>query len=167
MPLSANASLSPWTESTEDLIWSVDLKNRITFFNSALKHYFKSCFDVDLVEGICAKDVVPFNRAHLLPALYKRALSKGSFRTEFLLADSRTLELSLHPIIIEGQATGISVFGKDITGLKKANQDLVESEGRFRAIFEENGSVMFLVDPSTSNIADANSAVCALLWISH
>ncbi|MDD1774402.1 MAG: PAS domain S-box protein, partial [Methanobacterium sp.] len=45
-----------------------------------------------------------------------------------------------------------------ITQRKKAELDLIESEKRFRMLFELSNAIMLLVDPDTGNIIDANPA---------
>jgi hypothetical protein len=42
MPIQAEANLSALIESTEDLIWSVDLDDCLVTFNSALKQHISS-----------------------------------------------------------------------------------------------------------------------------
>jgi len=44
---------------------------------------------------------------------------------------------------------------------QKLEQALVESEGRYRSLFESNQSIMLLIDPATSQIDDCNPAACA------
>ncbi|MBU0728205.1 MAG: transporter substrate-binding domain-containing protein [Proteobacteria bacterium] len=44
---------------------------------------------------------------------------------------------------------------------EKTEKDLRESESRFRSMFEDNHSVMILVDPQTTEIIDANPAAAA------
>lgn len=56
---------------------------------------------------------------------------------------------------------GALVFVRDITWRKEAEASLKESEERFRSIFEENLSVMFIVDPLTGRFLDANRACVA------
>ena len=81
-------------------------------------------------------DLMPPARAALWPPLYGRALSEGPFRAEYSLADGRILEVNLNRIVQEGETTGISVFGKDITGRKKAEAALREAEEKYRDILE-------------------------------
>jgi PAS domain S-box-containing protein len=45
-----------------------------------------------------------------------------------------------------------------ITQRKKTELDLIESEKRFRMLFELSNAIMLLVDPDTGNIIDANPA---------
>jgi diguanylate cyclase (GGDEF)-like protein/PAS domain S-box-containing protein len=41
------------------------------------------------------------------------------------------------------------------------HQDLIESENRYRQMFEDNASIAFLLDPDTGDIVDANAATAA------
>ncbi len=54
--------------------------------------------------------------------------------------------------------TGSVVTGRDITHWKKAEQELRESEERFRNFFEQHSAVMVVLDPDTGRIMDANMA---------
>ncbi|MFH0729988.1 MAG: response regulator [Pseudomonadota bacterium] len=45
--------------------------------------------------------------------------------------------------------------------LKTSRQQLLESEERYRSLFDNNHAVMLLIDPDTGVIRDANSAACA------
>ena len=115
MPYQAKANLSALIESTEDLIWSVDLDYRLIAFNQALVQDIEVNFGVRAAAGMSSYDLLPTDRAALWPPLYQRAPTEGSFRIECPLIDGRTLELSFNPIVSDGEITGISVFGKDIT----------------------------------------------------
>jgi diguanylate cyclase (GGDEF)-like protein/PAS domain S-box-containing protein len=124
MPYQAKANLSALIESTEDLIWSVDLDYRLIAFNSAFKNHIEGTFGVRPAAGMRPEDFVPKEKVNLMPPLYDRARAEGSFRIEFSLADGRTLELFFNPIVFDGETNGISVFGKDITERKASEKAL-------------------------------------------
>jgi PAS domain S-box-containing protein len=132
----AEANLTALIESTEDIVWSVDLNYRLVTFNRALHTAFERSFGVLASVGMGPDDLLPPERAALFPPLYERALSEGPFRADYLLLDGRTLELSISPIRQNGQAVGVSVFGKDITERKQAEDTLREAEAKYRNIFE-------------------------------
>jgi len=46
----------------------------------------------------------------------------------------------------------------DITKRKRAEEELKESEMRYRSLFKNNHAIMLLIDPETGNIVDANPA---------
>ncbi|MGA2350616.1 MAG: PAS domain S-box protein [Terracidiphilus sp.] len=132
MRIEAEANLSALIESTEDLIWSVDLDDRLVTFNGALQNHLVESFGNRPVVGMFLKDFV----SPLLPSLYRRARVEGSFRCELPLTDGRVLELSFNPIFVDGIMIGVSVFGRDITEAKKAESALREAEQKYRDIFD-------------------------------
>ena len=136
MQTDAAANLAALIESTEDLIWSVDLNYRVLTFNRALQDNIQRNYGVRPAVGMRPEDLLPPARAALWPPLFDRALSEGPFRTEYSLADGRTLELAFNRIVQDGETTGISVFGKDITERKTAEAALREAEEKYRGIFE-------------------------------
>jgi diguanylate cyclase (GGDEF)-like protein/PAS domain S-box-containing protein len=124
MPNQAEANLSALIESTEDHIWSVDLNCRLVFFNRAFQRHVEQIYGVQVAVGMHPEDMFLPERAAPWRQLFKRALSEGPFRTEYPLLDGHTLEMAFNPIIADGKATGVSVFGKDITERKAAESAL-------------------------------------------
>jgi len=148
-------------ESTEDLIWSVDLDYGLLAFNSAFQRHVERNFGVLAAIGKRPQELLPPAKASDWPPLFERVLSQGAFRAELPILDGRTLELAFNPIVVDGEVTGISIFGKDITERKRAATTMAESETRFRTFFEESSSVMLLADPSSGEIVSANRAAAA------
>jgi PAS domain S-box-containing protein len=126
------ANLSALIESTHDLVWSVDLDNHLTQFNRAFEQAFLESFGIQVARGMSREGLLPPEKAAIFPPLYKRALSEGPFHVDYTLRDGRILELSFNPILVDGKATGVSVFGKDITERKKALDELREREARLK-----------------------------------
>jgi diguanylate cyclase (GGDEF)-like protein/PAS domain S-box-containing protein len=155
------ANLSALIESTEDLIWSVDLNYGLLAFNSAFQQDVERSFGAHAAIGKRHTDLLPPDKAAIWPPLFERVLSQGAFRAELPIPDDRTLELAFNPIVVDGKTTGISVFGKDITERKRAAQAVADSEARFRTFFEESSSVMLLVEPASGEIVAANQAASA------
>jgi PAS domain S-box-containing protein len=67
------------------------------------------------------------------------------------------VEISSQLITYKGKSAR-HVLINDITERKQIEQKLTESEERFRSIFENNLSVMILIDPDTGRIVDVNQA---------
>jgi PAS domain S-box-containing protein len=132
----AEANLSALIESTEDLLWSVDLTYALQVCNKAFRDNIECNYGIRAAVGMECEDLLTPERATLWPPLYERALSEGPFRAEYSLLDGRMLELSFNPIRRDGRITGISVFGKDITERKVAEQKLREAESKYRNIYE-------------------------------
>jgi diguanylate cyclase (GGDEF)-like protein/PAS domain S-box-containing protein len=95
-----------------------------SFFNRAFQRHVEQIYGVQVAVGMHPEDMFLPERAAPWPQLFKRALSEGSFRIEYPLLDGHTLEMAFNPIIADGKATGVSVFGKDITEWKAAESAL-------------------------------------------
>jgi PAS domain S-box-containing protein len=134
-PHRAEANLAALIESTEDLIWSVDLNYGLLTFNRTFHDNIQRNFGVQSAVGMRSEDLLPPAKAALWTPLYDHALSEGAFRAEYSLVDGRTLELAFNRIVQDGETTGISVFGKDITERKTAEKTLLEAEKQYRDIF--------------------------------
>jgi PAS domain S-box-containing protein len=76
--------------------------------------------------------------------------------------DCRWLRTSKIPLRDdEGHTIGVLGTYEDITPRKEADIALQESEARFRSLFENNHTVMFVIDPESGAIVDANPAAAA------
>jgi diguanylate cyclase (GGDEF)-like protein/PAS domain S-box-containing protein len=159
MSYQAEANLSALIESTEDLIWSVDLDYRLITYNKALHKKIWDIYGARLKMGVRLHELFSPERTSLWSRFYKRALAQGTFRVEYLLIDGSILELALNPIVVEGKATGISVFGKDITQRIAAESSLQELGKKYRDIFEGAQEGVCQVSPEgkflTANLAMA------------
>jgi len=140
------ANLQALIESTEDPIWSVGLDYRLITFNRALQQNIAINYGNQVAVGKGPADFLPPDKAACWPVFYDRALSEGPFRTEYSLVDGRTLELSFNPILVDGKAAGVSVFGKDITEQKLAHDSLRESQEQLRLFFEHSPAALAMFD---------------------
>jgi len=132
----ARANLTALIESAEDYIWSVDLDFRLLTCNHVLQQDFETGFGTIAAAGMSSEELMPPEIALNWPPLYARALGEGPFRIENPFVGGRMLEFSLSPILINGKAAGISVFGKDITERKAAELALQRAEKKYRDIFD-------------------------------
>jgi len=69
-------------------------------------------------------------------------------------------EISLTVVAI-GSENYIQAIVRDITARKRAENLLMEREQLYRALFENNLSVILLIDPETGAVFDANPSACA------
>jgi PAS domain S-box-containing protein len=66
----------------------------------------------------------------------------------------------------KGEVTAASGIVRDITHLKMAEAALIESEERFRAVFEGSADGILVVNPITRQFYTCNSALCKMLGYS-
>jgi PAS domain S-box-containing protein len=158
----AEANLHALIESTEDLIWSVDLDYRLVAFNTAAATHLKRNYGVTPALGMTPPDCLPPDSACLWSSLYGHALSEGPFRVQHSLLDGRTLEVVLNPILQDGCRIGVSVFGKDITVRKQAEQELAQREGQLRTILRTAHDAFWMTDLQ-GRLLDVNDSACAML----
>jgi PAS domain S-box-containing protein len=70
------------------------------------------------------------------------------------------LEASISPVPGKGIGSYF-LFLRDITVRRQAQEALVESEERYRSVFDNSPAIMLLIDPATGKITDANEAACS------
>jgi len=137
------ANLAALIESTRDMIWSVDVDHRVVTFNKALEQHLERDYGGRLAAGMKPKDILPAETAALWQGMYERALAEGPYRIEYSPSDGRSLDLAFNPIVQNGRTTGVSVFAKDITSQKRAedvvaalNQDLQRRAAELQTLFD-------------------------------
>ncbi len=72
--------------------------------------------------------------------------------------DGLTYDIIDHPFTDTDGTELVFELGVDITKRKKFEEQLKESEERYKSMFQNNHSVMLLIDPTTTKIVDANPA---------
>ncbi len=152
-------------ESTSDLIWSVDATDqfRILTFNTSVRENVASLAGTDVHPGVTPDDLHSPEISNIWKGLYTRCVTEGKIQTEYSTSKgSRTLLVSLNPIFRDGRIIAISVFGKDITERKMAEQALQESEEYFHQLFEQDEDALILFKRGTTEIIDVNPAVAVL-----
>ena len=75
--------------------------------------------------------------------------------------DGRLIDVEIVSVYVRRDGREYSfAFVRDITERRGAEKALKENEKRYRDMFEINNAVMFIVDPETGKIVDANAAAC-------
>ena len=123
----ARQHLAAIVDSTEDLIWSVDCKDfRILWFNSGLSEHLRKQYGLDVETGMRTEDLpLPLLFRQTWNGYFKRALESGPFSTEYVDATGTIfLYVGFHLIRQDGEVIAISVFGKNITALKRAEEEI-------------------------------------------
>jgi PAS domain S-box-containing protein/putative nucleotidyltransferase with HDIG domain len=136
-------------DSTADMIWSVDpVSFGLLTFNHGLSDYFLQRRGLRIQTGMRPEDLFPsaefIQRWH---DFYQQALKEGPFVTEYIAyAGSNTLQLRFNVLQRDDKIFGISVFGKDITERKRAEEALRGSEASYRGLFDTVGEAIYILD---------------------
>ena len=131
-------------DSTSDLIWSVDHERfGLLTFNRALRDYFLDARRLTIQIGYRPEDLLPADHVQRWHDMYQRALREGSYTMDYVVhTQTRRLELSFNLLRREGTVFGISVFGKDITERKLAQEKLQATEASAQARADELATVL-------------------------
>lgn len=88
----------------------------------------------------------------------KKVLENESFSDEFLVETfNRYYEFHSYKTM-ENQ---LAIIINDITERKELEKSILESENRYKSLFNNNHAVMLLIDPESGDILDANPSACS------
>ena len=149
----AHAGVWEWNLKTNENIWSEELWTLYGLKRSSEKPSFK----------LWADSILPDDREKTIEFVSKATANETEVNIKYRVfyPDS-----SVHWIMSRGKpfrdnkGEVVRYIGTviDITEQKQTEKALVESEERFRVLFESHSAIMLLLDPKTGNIIDANRA---------
>lgn len=161
----SRALMSAILDSTDALVWCVDPETfGLLTWNLTFHEYFRRERQIVPETGMDPENLAPWGSplVETWRGFYKRALTEGPFTAEYVVhAGTRILELSFNRIRQKDHILGISVFGKDITKIRRAEKELRESEERFRTLVEPAPEAIFV--QTEGILVYANPAMVKLL----
>ena len=133
----SEANLSALIENSDASIWSVDRDYRFTVLNHVARRRFEAAFGTQLEVGEHVLESRPAEIRAQWKSYLDRTLGGEKFtaQTHYEIAGKvRDFEVSLNPIVANGEITGAAVFSRDVTERKQAERALRESEERFQIV---------------------------------
>lgn len=147
----AQARLAAIVESSDDAIISKDLNGVIRSWNAGARRIFEHTAEEAIGRSITI--IIPPERHDEETQILQR-LRKGErmehFETVRVTKSGKRIDVSLTISPVRnsnGQVIGVSKIARDITERKQAEEELRESEERFRAILETTPECVKLVAP--------------------
>ncbi len=149
-------------ESASDLIYEVDENGMITFFNPATlkllgyeEYEIKGKNYLDLVHP---KYRITVQRFYTVQVIRRQQVTYNEVPA--LTKDGRIVWLGQNVTLREKDSAviGFSVVARDITERKKIEEELKEGQLRYQTIIENAAEGIYLTDPETKRIIDANPA---------
>ncbi len=150
--LQHGVNLSAIMENSDVSIYSLDKNFCYVAFNSLLKNTVKEFYGLDIKIGDNACNFLrkfDYEEACAWENIYKEAFSGKllKFEKEFRISDIRRYtSFTISPIRQNNCIIGLSCFARDITDQKIAEEELLQSEERYRNIVETAQEGIWIVD---------------------
>ena len=149
-------------DNLSDVFLIVDSKWRYVYVNAAAEKFVGRSSEEMLGKVIC--NVLP-NFVNSIPYEQCKKTMKDkiprTWTTKALVRDIWS-EFRAYP-----WKDGFSLFIRDISERKKAEESLKESEERYHSLFDNNHAVMLLINPDNGDIIDANPAATHFYGYNH
>ncbi len=159
--------LIAFLEATEALVFAKDLDGRYVVANPALARFLGR--PTEEIRGRRDGDLLAPESALRLTELDRRIAESGScetYETDVAKPGHRPRSfMTTKGVYRDGRGEVLGVFGiaHDITPRKEVERELAKSEERFRKIYEYSNDAIFLLDPESDRILDANPGACRML----
>lgn len=149
------AKLSAIFESSSHLVWTVNKKFELTYYNQNYFQTFRNKYSINPVIGRVAFDLIPdeFKNENksLWHPLYRRVLNGEQIVFERKDKNDKGedvyREVFLSPIKSEkGEVFEVACLAHDITENKKFEKQNIEQAAKMKAIFESGTSTIWTVD---------------------
>jgi len=155
-------------EKERDVIFSVDALGFITSINPAVKGW-----------GFTPEEILGKNFIELVPEDWREktavelqnallALGELTAETRVIHKSGEVLPIEYSAVVIkeEGKYAGVQGIVRDISGRKKAEEALRQSEEKFRVMFESISDGISVIDLKTGKIVDSNPAALHMFGLS-
>lgn len=141
----------------------VDIRLQIIAFNEKAGDLIFEHGDNDAVEvGVSLLEYLPEDRRNVFKVIAQRALAGEAVEYEkaYPGADGKNcwFSFAINPVLENGTVTGLCISGRDISRQKQAEEKLIQSEEKYRKIFNLSPLPKWIYDTETLQILEVNDA---------
>lgn len=165
----SEAKLKALINNRNEAIWSIDTNYNYIAFNERFKQLYLDTFGIEISENDNAIEILPEGLREFWKKKYDEAFEGKGISFEYtteVKKDEFTFQVSLNPILIEGNVEGISVLAVDVTKHIETEMALKKSEEKFRSLIQFAPSAFFHFS-SDGTIIDINNASAELTGYSQ
>jgi PAS domain S-box-containing protein len=133
--------------SPSKLIWFIDQDLCYTYFNNNLSYFLETYYDFkpEIGNKILSSQT-KYPELDKLKDLYERGLKGESIKINFEVKGF-IAEIQINPIIDHNNnCIGIAIFGKDVTQIIKNEEQIIESERKYKTVVESLNDIVFQTD---------------------
>jgi PAS domain S-box-containing protein len=162
----ARALLATLVESSNDAIMAVSRERKILSWNNGAQAIYG--YTAEEIMGKAVDAYIPPEREEEFEKLFEKALlgeTVAQFESVRVRKDGQRIHVALTYSPIrdpQGGVIGVSAIVRDITQAKATQEALLQSEQRYRQLFERNLAGVFRCSP-TGNFLDCNEAAAKIL----
>ena len=156
------------TGSTPDLIYVFDLEYRFTYANKALLDMWGKTWEDAIGKGLLDNGYEPWHAEMHEREIDEIVASKKPIRGEVAFPHAtlgkRVYDYILVPVINEkGEVEAVAGTTRDITEIKLAEQEVRESNERFRNLADQSPMIVYIVEPN----AEARMSYFNTAWLRY
>ena len=145
--LENEANLKAIIENSLESIWSINTNYEIQYVNDVFASSFFQTFGVRLHIGTNLVDALPESLKPIWKERYDRAFNNEHFVFEDKIeADDAHIyiEVSMNPIVVNGNVVGASFFGRDVSIKKTAEEELIKQSALRKLLMEVSSTYINL-----------------------
>ncbi|WP_051249679.1 PAS domain-containing hybrid sensor histidine kinase/response regulator [Maridesulfovibrio zosterae] len=156
----AEKDIKSLIDASNQSIFMIDLEGKVLYANTNLAKNIKTT-TAELI-GKNVYNFIPEDLARSRKKFLNQAAETGAPVHFNDIRDDKNLFHSIYPIFENGKVVKFAHYSEDLSKVlaeqKKAKLAIKDNEEQFRALFEENHSVMFILEPSSGKIIKTNKA---------